>query len=107
MLYKFMIRFFLTSANKGQRVTSDLIKNRSDDGTEKKTNSRTCFQHAYSLLSVLLVVSGDDRKRGSGVDAGPDPAQELPNEGEHDETSLVLHEVQEAQSYDRDDLSTG
>lgn len=52
-------------------------------------------------------MSGNDSERGSGVDASPDPAQELPNEGEHDETGLVLHEVQEAQSYDRDDLSTG
>ena len=52
-------------------------------------------------------MSGDYREGGSGVDAGADPAQELPDEGEDDETGLVLHEVQKAQAHDGDNLWTG
>jgi len=49
-------------------------------------------------------VSGDDGEGGGRVDAGADPAKELPDEREDHEHRRVLHEVQQSQTHNRHDL---
>ena len=79
----------------------------SEDGTQQETNAWKGFHHANSLLSILLVVSCNDRERGCGVDSSTDPAHELPQEGkEHEGSCIVIwNEIQEAETQNWDDLN--